>query len=116
MSSSCLSIKELTAPYVDGELAQPDADSVERHLQACLACRARVATEQAVRALLSDRRTALRGECASSALRARCRALVPSVGEDAFTRAPRTTKWRSRLAPLAAAAVLVVIVGSAFLY
>jgi anti-sigma factor RsiW len=112
---SCTFLDPFVTPYVDGELAAVDRETVEQHLSACPPCRARIRHEQAVRDLIGSTRRVLHAECAPRSLHARCanpagdvRRLPPPV--DTFT------GWRSRLRPLALAATLVIIVGGAFIY
>jgi anti-sigma factor RsiW len=108
---NCWSIDPLVTPYVDGELPTADRQTVEQHMRACAPCRARIATEQAVRDLVGASRPELTGPCAPPGLRVRCRATgVPAVP------APLARTWRARLAPLALAATLAIVVGGAFLY
>lgn len=109
--SSCASIDPLVTPYVDGELAASDRGLVERHLGVCAPCRGRVAAERVSRELLVDRRLSL--QCTAPAtLRARCTAAI----EGARATPRRRPVWPARIAPLAAAAALTVVVGGAFLY
>ena len=116
----CASIGPLVTPYVDGELAPGDRVLVHEHLGVCAPCRRRVAAEQVTRELLEARRPSLMIP-APAALHARCAALahehraVPAAPV-AQTPWRRLAAWRTRLAPLAAAATLVIIVGGAFLY
>lgn len=124
----CLSVDPLVTPYVDGELAGVERDRLERHLRACPPCYSRVEAERAVRALLHERQPLLRSEAASGALRARCAgcrgeaALLGATvkGWRRFTtrRAAMGTAMGTamRVAPLAAAAALVLAVGGALLY
>jgi anti-sigma factor RsiW len=135
--SDCAAIDPLVTPYVDDALPDDARAQVERHVRACPPCRARVTAERAVHDLIRARRAALSAPCAPSALHARClqhaeRATVagdqvarpsviafPDIASRAAqvpppSRAPIT--WRRRLAPLAAAASLVLVVGAAFLY
>jgi anti-sigma factor (TIGR02949 family) len=112
---NCWSIDQLITPYVDGELAPADRQTVEQHTRACTPCRARVATEQAVRDLVRACKPALTAPAAPPELRARCAAVGRTPG------VPRVAglfagPWRARLGPLALAATLAVIVGGAFLY
>src|ERR1700736_5297395 len=108
---NCWSIDPLVTPYVDGELPSADRQTVEQHMRGCTPCRARIATEQAVRDLVGASRADLIGVGAPPGLRARCMASgVPRVP------ASRPRTWRSRLAPLALAATLAIVVGGAFLY
>src|SRR4051812_7335794 len=121
---NCSSIDRLVTPFVDGELAEADARAIEQHLGLCSPCRTRVLAERAVRNLLHERQPALRDDCAPGALRSRCAKLAQAsgassrAGERAVDISPRTTMslWRSRLAPLAAAASLILLVGGAFIY
>jgi anti-sigma factor RsiW len=109
----CASIDPLVTPYVDGALADADRDAVEQHLRICPGCRGRILRERAVRDLVSVRKPALCTDCAPPALRARCR----SAGADggSATR-PAVKPWTTRIAPLALAATLVLVVGAAFVY
>src|ERR1700738_4367818 len=108
---NCWSIDPLVTPYVDGELPSADRQTVEQHMRGCTPCRARIATEQAVRDLVGASRPELTGAGAPAGLRARCMATgVPRVP------APPPGTWRPWLAPLALAATLTVVVGGAFLY
>lgn len=110
----CRSVAPLVTPYVDGELARPERDAVDHHVRVCPLCRARVVAEQAVRDLIRARKSALAAECASAPLRASVDRAVREVVLSAAV-APRSA-WHQRLAPLALAATLVVVVGGAFVY
>jgi anti-sigma factor RsiW len=119
----CTSIDPLVTPYVDGELASPERRAVDAHIQVCPPCRARLAAEQTAQRLVRARRDALAQDRAPESLRARCAALARP--DDASRPLPfpmqaparvGRSAWRARLAPLAAAAALVVLVGAAFLY
>jgi anti-sigma factor RsiW len=114
---SCSAIDSLVTPFVDGELAAADRDLVARHIEACPPCRARVACERAVRTLVGERKPVLRSGCAPPSLHARCAAQrgVPASTSRGVWRF-RSTPLGSRLAPLALAASLVLIVAAAFLY
>ena len=117
--SDCASIDPLITPYVDGELAAGDRDRVHHHLLACPPCHARVSSEQVIQRLISARKSALRGDRAPDALRARCGALaLERAGQPAFGLGPAAARgaWRARVAPLALAAGLVLIVAGAFVY
>jgi anti-sigma factor (TIGR02949 family) len=107
----CRSIEPLVTPYVDGDIDQSDRDLVDRHLNACRPCRGRVDAERAVHALIRARRSALGGDAAPAALRARCALLGGST--TALLRAPA---WRARAMPFALAASLVLVVAGAFVY
>jgi anti-sigma factor RsiW len=115
---NCRSIDPLVTPYVDGELAGGDLAAIEQHVHDCPPCHARVAAEQAVRALIRSRKPALQNQSAPATLRTACASL--KVGETAvadLTRLSRPARpWRATLAPFALAASLVAIVGGAFLY
>lgn len=129
---NCESINPLVTPYVDGQLGDADARLVDDHLRACPPCHSRVAAERAVRDLIQARKQGLKALCAPAALHQRC-ALVARDGGQGRAQLPpslpssrvvhprslprpRELRWTSRLAPLAAAASLVLIVGAAFLY
>src|SRR5687767_9421511 len=134
--SDCSSIDPLVTPYVDGELPVADREAIAQHLRACPPCRARVSTEQAVRDLVHARQPALQRDRASDALRAKCAMLGDSRGSSGARgskgakgsertsgtsrtlRTFRTTRtdWRARVAPLALAATLVLVVAGASFY
>src|SRR5260221_672674 len=54
-SASCSSIDSLVTPYVDGELAGAERETVEIHIRACPPCRARVVSERAGHELVGER-------------------------------------------------------------
>jgi anti-sigma factor RsiW len=114
---SCSSLDPLVTPYVDGELAAADRDAVHEHAAHCAPCRARIAREQAVREAMHARQAQLQ-VTAPPALRSRCERLAAWAASAEAAPALRPTAppatWRSRLVPLAVAATLVLIVGSAF--
>ena len=127
--SNCTSIERLVTPYVDGELGDAERLSVDQHLRACSGCRGRVAAEQLVRDLVRERKPSLcTHHHVPAMLRRRCADLahltITTSGDRVSAAADRTAAsatvrprgWRARLAPLAAAASLVLIVGGAFLY
>lgn len=100
--SECVKIDPLVTPYVDGALPAPERADIERHLQKCPPCRARVDAERAVHALIADRRADLQHSCAPQALHARCAMLA----------AARERRWPvARIARFAVAATLVLAVG-----
>ena len=118
----CQSVDPLVTPYVDGELAEADCTRLDAHVRRCAPCQARLSAEQSVRALLREEHTALCRDRAPLALMARCR-------EDAAARAagaPLTERTsaggvfaalrRQRLAPLAAAATIVIAAGIGIIY
>jgi anti-sigma factor RsiW len=121
---SCSSIDPLVTPYIDGELAPADCQVVEAHLGRCSPCRARVAVERSVRELMHERKLVLCRDRAPAILRSHC-AAAARLNVALATRRPASPgvdgkpgrrSWIGSLAPLAAAASLVLIVGSAFLY
>lgn len=119
--SKCSFIDPLMTPYVDGELPDAEREAVTRHIGACPPCQGRLVAERAVREVLADKRRAMCADHAPEALRARCARVAEEsrVGRiDGISRAAVASRagWRSRLAPLALAATLVLIVGAAFLY
>jgi hypothetical protein len=78
-----------------------------------------VAAEQAARALVAAHRGALHGVCAPASLRAKCErasAMARAEHVGPVLVQPAWRQWRARLAPLSAAAALVLIVSGAFLY
>lgn len=126
--ATCAAIDPLVTPYVDGELAAADRILVDEHLRRCPPCQARCLAEQAVRSLVRARKPGLSAERASDALRSRCEALAQvtatiggaapasAAGQARLSRTGGLASWRTRLAPVALAASLVLIVGGAFLY
>jgi anti-sigma factor RsiW len=120
---SCASLDSLVPAFIDGETSDADTEGIERHLQACERCRARVDAERVVHDLLRARREALRDVRAPSPLLARCRELaaasrmdVPPARPAPFPSTRVAARWPARVRPLAIAASLVLIVASAFLY
>jgi len=112
----CKTLDRFATPYVDGELDAADRAAVDAHLSACAPCRSRLAAEQGVRALIHARHAALCSDAASAALRARCAAACAALGAAprAAVPIPRPASvfqvWRARLAPLALAASVAVVV------
>ncbi len=133
---NCETIDPLVTPYVDGQLAAGDRVAVDEHLRACPPCHSRVAAERAVHELIAARKVALTARCAPESLHRRCATVGRGVnaasgasdsrpipqhgfGRGAASASPQLRPpipVRSRLAPFAAAASLVLIVGSAFVY
>jgi anti-sigma factor RsiW len=119
---SCSSIDPLVTPYIDGELAPADRALLEEHLRRCAPCRSRVVAEQSVRELMRERKPVLCREHAPAILRSHCAAaarfnVAAKVhGHDGATGVVPVKGWTAWLAPIGAAASLVVIVGGAFLY
>jgi anti-sigma factor RsiW len=136
--SNCAAVNPLVTPYVDDQLSDTERELVERHVLACPPCHARVTAERAVHDLIRARRLALNQTCAPRTLHSRCtqhmRGQTQAASDhvsrpavlafpDLASRAPQiqhlqppAPSWRSRIAPLAVAASLVLIVGAAFLY
>jgi anti-sigma factor (TIGR02949 family) len=119
----CARIDSLVTPFVDGELPQSEQQTVAQHITVCPPCRAKVAAERAVRALMRDRRSALTS-AAPPDLKARCAMLrsqrpdpvVPLTPPQASAAAPRVSAWRKRAAPFALAATLFLTLGGVALY
>jgi anti-sigma factor RsiW len=117
--SNCQTIDPLVTPYVDDQLPDADRDEVERHVRACPPCRSRVEAERVVHELIHARRADLSRPCASEALRGRCAAHAGLQARAAATQSGAVVggaAWRARVAPLAMAASLVLVVGGAFVY
>src|SRR5258708_7890136 len=119
---NCHEIDPLVTPYIDCVLADAERQLVDEHLRRCAPCHSRVAAERVVHALMHARREELCRDGAPPALRSRCASLrAGAPGTHApGTRAPithhptpNTRSWSSRLAPLAMAASLVLVVGGA---
>lgn len=119
---SCASIDSLVTPFIDGELSSADRQLIEQHLSRCGACRSRVAAEQSVHEVMQERKSVLCHGHAPAILRTRCAAAARFNTAGVKSPADAGTNVRfgrsgwSWLAPLGAAASLVVIVGGAFLY
>jgi anti-sigma factor RsiW len=124
--SDCQRIEPFVTPFIDGELPDTDREAVARHLRVCAPCSSRVAAERAVRDLIHRARPALEAPRAPDSLRATCarsasRPAPPGFAARGFVEASSshigaTASWRARLTPIALAASLILIVGSAFLY
>ena len=111
---NCSALDALVTPYVDGQLPAADAAAVVEHASVCPPCRARISVERAVRELMRTHQRELQ-KPAPSTLHARCAQLASArraTPAPVVSRAPLV----SRLAPFALAALLVLIVGGAFLY
>jgi anti-sigma factor RsiW len=126
---TCHTIDPLITPFVDGELDDADHRAVDDHLRKCPPCCQRVAAERAVRSLIHGHKAALHATSAPESLRARCaeyatadrspkglRHIPNSDASQKVAQGFSPVSWRSRIAPFALAASLVVIVGGAFLY
>jgi len=111
---NCKALDPLVTPYIDNELGVSDRAAVDAHLRACPPCHSRVAAERAVQTLVRTHHDALDVPCAPDDLRAKCRDLARMTNPE--SRTPTRATWRSRWAPLALAASLVLVVGGAFLY
>ena len=107
--SDCSSIDPLITPYIDGDIDAAERQRVDAHVRACAPCHSRVAAEQAVHELLRARRAALAAESAPPALHDRCAALRAQGSHAGAT----AVSWQTRMAPLALAATLVLVVGGA---
>jgi anti-sigma factor RsiW len=142
---NCRTIDPLVTRFVDDQLPDADRKLVEQHVRVCAPCHSRVLAEGAVHDLIREHREALGARCAPDALHRKCEGfarLTPTAtageavprtlaagerdaGSDAPVPFPRGHSnpvgsthvlWRSRLAPLALAASLLLGVGAAFLY
>ena len=108
----CHQIDPLVTPFVDGDITPADRHLVDRHLQACHACRNQVSAEQAIHALLRARRSVLAAADVPPGLRVR----LASLGRSIAAPAPAARSWQDRVMPLALAASLVFVVAAAFVY
>jgi anti-sigma factor RsiW len=111
---NCSALDPLVTPYIDGQLPAADAAAVVEHARVCPPCRARIAAERAVRDLMRTHQHELQ-KPAPSTLHARCGQLASTRRATPAPVAGRAP-LASRLAPFALAALLVLIVGGAFLY
>ncbi|HEY2907701.1 MAG TPA: zf-HC2 domain-containing protein [Vicinamibacterales bacterium] len=114
---ACRQLDPIVTPYVDGELPAADHARVDEHVRVCGPCRSRVAAERSVRELIQARKSALFNERASADLRERCAGAMRGARRATSTgEASRWPAWRARLAPLALAATLILLVSGAFVY
>ena len=119
---NCHRIDPLVTPFVDGELRDGERRLVEEHLVACPPCHSRVTAERAMHELIRARKPVLCRTQAPDAVHHRCAGFArandgdASRAEFAIRNPQSAVAWRSRLAPYALAASLVVIVGGAFIY
>ena len=129
--SDCKTVDSFVTPYVDRELDEANRAALDAHLRVCPQCHSRVAAEREMRELLHAQRQLLKEDPAPLSLRTRCDRLssgpLPSgarVSPPVTTEAPfnvtrdirGSAAWRARLTPYALAAILVLIVGGAFVY
>lgn len=99
--------EELVVPYLDGRLGVEERAEVERHLEACAECQARVSGVRGVLEVLSQWEAAEPSEGFSRAVETRLEA-------EAQAEAARQARWVVRLRPahagVLAAAVAVLLV------
>jgi anti-sigma factor RsiW len=119
--ADCQRFDPLVTPFIDGALSETERRAVEGHVGVCPPCRCRVAAEQAVRDVFRAHRMALNAAQAPESLRAACaglnsRATVDAARPATVAAGSARAAWRTRLAPLALAASLVLVVGGGFLY
>ena len=116
---SCHDVEALLTAYVDGEAPTGDGDKVRAHVEACGACRERLAGERLAREAIRARRAGLR-PCASDALKARCAAHARAGRPPAPLTMPATPSRGSRAslvrrwAPLSLAASVLLAVAAVF--
>ena len=126
--NSCHSIDALLTPFIDGVLADADRRVVEDHLRRCAPCHSREAAERAVRGLIDARRSSL-ATPAPAPLRDACAKIAREVAspqssgishrlttDDRRLTTTPAARGKTRLAPYALAASLVLVVGGAFVY
>ena len=104
--TDCRRIESLLPPYVDGEATADTVAVVEEHLAGCAFCRAEVAAQRGVRIVLRARAAEL-GTVAPPGLRTR---VASRIAPAAVT----SLGWRGRLTAFAAAAVVILMVVTAF--
>lgn len=117
--SECRDLDPLFTSYVDGEASVPERERVDSHAAVCGSCRERLQGQRAAREALRSRRDRIRA-CASTELKARCRAHAANV-RTAPSPAPVLTPSFSRRAPalrrwmpLTAAATIFLAVAAVF--
>jgi anti-sigma factor RsiW len=117
--NGCRELEPLFTPYVDGEASVPDRERVDAHVTACGVCRDRVEGQRAARQALRARRDVVRA-CASTDLKARCRAHAASVRPGASPAPVLTPSFAKRTVasrrwmPLTAAATIFLAVAAVF--
>jgi anti-sigma factor (TIGR02949 family) len=104
MKPNCRRICDLLAQYADGTLSDAQRAEVQRHLDACPPCRAIAGKECGARQLLRACADRLRTGQVPPELRARCHELSRRSGTVSF--------WSRRSVRFAAAAILIVFMGS----
>jgi anti-sigma factor RsiW len=104
MKPNCRRICDLLAQYADGTLTEAHRAEVQRHLDACPPCRSIASRECGARQLLRACADRLRAEEVPAALRSRCQELSRRPLAASF--------WSRRSVRFAAAAVLIIFMGS----
>jgi mycothiol system anti-sigma-R factor len=103
---NCSEIRGLCYPYLDGELTADQAELVEVHLAQCVACADRFGYEDRFLELVAEAGQ----ETAPAELRARMEALFGAEEQAVEVHRLRRPVLKQLAAPLAAAAVLVLLV------
>jgi anti-sigma factor RsiW len=129
VTEDCARIEPFVTPFIDGELPDDKREAIAQHLSVCAPCSSRIAAERAVHDVIQRCRPVLDAVRAPDALRLSCARLASLNGGTAarpesspfpargFGRQSSPAKsWRARLTPVALAASLVLVVGTAFLY
>lgn len=106
--TECQRLAERLAAYADEGLSPAERADVERHLNACPACRASASEEQGARAALRARAAQLRTQPLPPGLRSRCEALARG-----HARVPPVVAWRTRVVPVTLTAILLAFTGTA---
>ncbi|MBI4263370.1 MAG: zf-HC2 domain-containing protein [Acidobacteria bacterium] len=107
--TDCDRTAERLAAYADGSLPPPEWADVDRHLQACPPCRKAASQEHGACSLVRARAAELRAQPLPPGLRSRCEALAREHARNPVSR------WRARLVPVAATAIVLVFAGTAIL-
>ncbi|MCK5440134.1 MAG: zf-HC2 domain-containing protein [Gemmatimonadetes bacterium] len=103
---NCSEIRSLCYPYLDGELAADQAELVEVHLAQCVACADRFSDEERFLELVAEAGP----ETAPAEFRARMEALFGAEEQTVEVHRLRRPVLKRLAAPLAAAAVLLLLV------
>ncbi len=128
-TADCQSVDPLFTPCIDGELAAADRARLDAHVRLCAPCRERLDAERSVRHLFREEHAALCRDRAPLALAARCRDEARAAQEARAASVPTAEGVRrrvaggvfaafrrQRLAPVAAAATIVVAAGIGIVY
>lgn len=116
MNTGCETIRSQLGPFVDGELSDAEREQVQGHLAACAACRQELARLDGLTRRLGDGMAVTAPAGLWAAIEQRLGEAAAAVATEPKLRPPDRS-WVLRIArkPLAAAAVLLLVVGLGWL-